>query len=72
NEQPCTAHDGDDYYDLSSLKSSTDYRFKSPDDYEFVLNICEPVISDMWVIKVDDPMIVGGFPHHECGDVSIG
>ncbi|KZT08637.1 uncharacterized protein LAESUDRAFT_648667 [Laetiporus sulphureus 93-53] len=72
DDQPCTARDGDDYYDLSSLKSSTDYRFKSPGGYEFVLNVCKPVVSDMWAIKVDDPAIVGGFSRHERGDFSIG
>lgn len=71
-EAPCTAHDGDDYYDLSPLKSNKDYEFKSPDGKDFVLNVCKPVNHDVWAPKVDNPENVAGFTRHDRGDFSIG
>ncbi|KAI0962279.1 hypothetical protein AcW1_001136 [Taiwanofungus camphoratus] len=72
DERPCTAHDGDNYYNLSPLSSSKDYKFTSPSGQDFVVNVCRPVASDTWALKVDKPEDVAGFTRHERGDFSIG
>ncbi|KAH9929695.1 uncharacterized protein B0H18DRAFT_1084052 [Fomitopsis serialis] len=39
---PCTARDGDNYYDLSSLSANKDYEFDSRTGVKFVINVCKP------------------------------
>jgi len=72
DERPCTAHDGDNFYDMSPLKSSKDYEFFSPSGEHFVINVCKPVSNDTWAVKVDKPEDVAGFTRRERGDFSIG
>ncbi|TFY68602.1 hypothetical protein EVJ58_g918 [Rhodofomes roseus] len=69
---PCTVRDGDDYYDLSSLSANKDYEFDSPTGVKFVINVCKPVLSEKWALKVDRPADVGGIAQHERGSFSIG
>ncbi|KAH9949400.1 mannose-6-phosphate receptor binding domain-containing protein [Amylocystis lapponica] len=72
DEKPCTARDGDNFYDLNRLSSSKDYEFTSPSGDAFVVNVCKPVSSDTWAIKVDRPQDVAGFTRRPRGDFSLG
>ncbi|PCH34140.1 hypothetical protein WOLCODRAFT_63513 [Wolfiporia cocos MD-104 SS10] len=80
---PCTAHDGDDYYDLSRLQSkyvyghiptssSTDYEFQSASGRGFVINVCKPVSTELWRTDIERPEDIGGFTRRERDDFSIG
>ncbi|KZT72916.1 mannose 6-phosphate receptor domain-containing protein [Daedalea quercina L-15889] len=71
-DAPCTAHDGDNYYDLTSLSASKDYQFESPSGVKFVINVCKPIVSETWALKVDRPEDVGGVSQHERGSFSLG
>ncbi|KAI0050592.1 mannose 6-phosphate receptor domain-containing protein, partial [Auriscalpium vulgare] len=71
-EQPCTAHDGNRFYDLNPLSGSKDYTFKSPDGQEFALNVCKPAHYDTWNIGVEHPENVAGVTRKARGDFSIG
>jgi len=69
---PCTARDGDNYYDLSSLSANKDYEFNSHTGVKFVINVCKPILSERWALKIDRPEDVGGIVQHERGSFSIG
>ncbi|KAI0059426.1 mannose 6-phosphate receptor domain-containing protein [Artomyces pyxidatus] len=72
DEKPCTAHDGDRFYDLTPLQSSQDYKFASPDGQEFVINVCKSVSYDTWNVGVEHPENIAGVTRKERGDFSIG
>ncbi|PSS29738.1 hypothetical protein PHLCEN_2v2886 [Hermanssonia centrifuga] len=71
-DDPCTVRDGDRFYDLSPLKAKKDYVFRSPEGQEYMINVCSPVTTETWAMKVDDPDNVGGFTRGEHGDFSLG
>ncbi|KAH8094614.1 mannose-6-phosphate receptor binding domain-containing protein [Cristinia sonorae] len=73
DEIPCTTHTSDgQYFDLNPLKSSDDYKFKSPSGNEYKINVCRPVASETWALKVEKPEEVAGFVRRDHGDFSIG
>lgn len=72
DERPCTIHDGDNFFDLNSLKASKDYQFTSPGGHSFTLNVCKSVSHDTWNLQVPHPENVGGFIRRDRGDFSIG
>ncbi|KAI0718869.1 hypothetical protein C8T65DRAFT_569940 [Cerioporus squamosus] len=71
-EKPCTTHADGNYYDLSRLKSSKDYEFRSYGGKDYILNVCRPVRQEVWAPKVDKPEDVAGFTHRSHGDFSLG
>ncbi|GJE86288.1 autophagy-related protein 27-like protein [Phanerochaete sordida] len=71
-DDPCTVWDGDKFYDLSPLKADDNYKFNSPDGNEYSLNVCRPVVGELWAVKVDEPEKVAGFTRREHGDFALG
>ncbi|KAF8323793.1 mannose 6-phosphate receptor domain-containing protein [Clavulina sp. PMI_390] len=68
---PCTAHSGQDYYDLNPLRQKTDFAvLPELGARNITLNICGPVIGETW--KLDEPDQVAGFYRGEHSDISIG
>ena len=57
---------------VTDLFYSSDYVFESFSGRNFTLNVCKPVVSEMWNPKVDNPKQVGGFVRGAHGDLSIG
>lgn len=72
SERPCTVHNGDVFYDLSHLKASKDYQFKTSNGYDFILNVCKSVAHESWNLDVPNPADVAGFIRRPRGDFSIG
>ncbi|KAL0576319.1 hypothetical protein V5O48_005668 [Marasmius crinis-equi] len=69
-EKPCTIHSGDGkYYDLNPLKSNKDYEIKTSGGRTLYLNVCRPVVKELWSLPDAD---VGGFIRKDHGDFSVG
>jgi len=57
---------------LNPLKSSKDYNFKSTGGREYFINVCRPVATETWALKVDKPEDAAGFTRGDHEDFSIG
>jgi cation-dependent mannose-6-phosphate receptor len=51
---------------------SEDYTFTSPNGHNYIINVCQPVMSETWAVKVDKPENIGGFTRREHGDFALG
>ncbi|KIK94506.1 hypothetical protein PAXRUDRAFT_827915 [Paxillus rubicundulus Ve08.2h10] len=72
-DKPCTLHDGDKFYDLSALKASKDYQFRTDGGHTFYLNVCRAVTTDPWNTGVDEKEgDIAGLVRRDHGDFAIG
>ncbi|KAJ4479927.1 mannose-6-phosphate receptor binding domain-containing protein [Lentinula aciculospora] len=72
-EKGCTAHSDDgNYYDLSPLRASKDYEFKTEQGHKIVMNVCKAVSYESWGSDIPNTSKVGGIIEKQRGSFSIG
>lgn len=52
--------------------TSKDYTFKSLGGQPYRINVCAPVVSEIWAPKVDKPEEIAAVTRRQHGDFSIG
>ncbi|KAF5375607.1 hypothetical protein D9757_008549 [Collybiopsis confluens] len=68
----CTIHADGKYYDLRPLRASNDYEISTENGHKILLNVCKPISTEMWGLKVPNAENVGGVIRKDHGDFSIG
>ncbi|KAF8588377.1 mannose 6-phosphate receptor domain-containing protein, partial [Ramaria rubella] len=69
----CTAEENGHYYDLTPLRSKTDYETTGSETGRiFKLNVCGAINTETWNLQNASPESSGGFYRGTHGDVSIG
>ncbi|KAJ3985587.1 mannose-6-phosphate receptor binding domain-containing protein [Lentinula detonsa] len=73
DEKECTVHSNDGtYYDLSPLRASKDYEFKTEQGHKIVMNVCKAVSYESWGSDIPNTSKVGGIIEKQRGSFSIG
>ncbi|KIJ53695.1 hypothetical protein M422DRAFT_775718 [Sphaerobolus stellatus SS14] len=69
-EKECAVEEDGKYYDLSPLKSNSDYSVKTETGREYVLNVCTRVLQEPWAL--DNAETVGAKYRGARSDISMG
>ncbi|CAL1694206.1 unnamed protein product [Somion occarium] len=72
DDKSCTTTVDGKHYDLNQLKANKDYTFKSLGGQPYRINVCAPVVSEIWAPKVDKPEEIAAVTRRQHGDFSIG